>query len=83
MTVRVFDHEDLAAVKRVLDSGQLCSIEGTATRDFEQAFGLACPHQLRGQVRVVGVSFLCAGVRVGGGCHQAHRRVIEAVLGRV
>ena len=38
MTVRYFDHEDLAAVKQVLDSGNLCSIGGKATREFEEAF---------------------------------------------
>jgi perosamine synthetase len=41
MTVRIFDHEDLAAVKQVLDSGNLCSISGTATREFERAFAQA------------------------------------------
>jgi dTDP-4-amino-4,6-dideoxygalactose transaminase len=38
MTVRIFDDEDLAAVKQVLDSGNLCSIHGTATQAFERAF---------------------------------------------
>ncbi len=38
MTVRVFDHEDLAALKRVLDSGDLSAISGQAGRDFEAAF---------------------------------------------
>ena len=38
MTVRVFDHEDLDAVKRVLDSGKLCSVGGTVSREFEEAF---------------------------------------------
>ena len=38
MTVRIFDHEDLEAVKRVLDSGQLCSISGKVTREFEETF---------------------------------------------
>ena len=38
MTVRIFDDEDLAMVKEVLDSGNLCSIGGTMTPRFEQAF---------------------------------------------
>ena len=38
MTVRIFDDEDLAALKRVLDSGDLSAIGGQAGRDFEAAF---------------------------------------------
>jgi dTDP-4-amino-4,6-dideoxygalactose transaminase len=34
----VFDHEDLEAVKRVLDSGNLCAINGQVGREFEEAF---------------------------------------------
>lgn len=38
MTVHRFDTEDLDAVKQVLDTGQLCSINGQFSRRFEQAF---------------------------------------------
>ena len=38
MTVRIFDDEDLAMVKEVLDSGDLCSIGGKMTPRFERAF---------------------------------------------
>ena len=37
MTVRVFDHEDLEALKRVLDSGELCAISGQVGREFDGA----------------------------------------------
>lgn len=41
-----FDDEDLAAVKEVLDGGNLCSISGTVTRRFEEAFAaeFGSPH---------------------------------------
>jgi dTDP-4-amino-4,6-dideoxygalactose transaminase len=51
MTVRVFDHEDLEAVKQVLDSGELCSISGTVSRRFEEAFA-----EVMGVVRAVAVN---------------------------
>jgi dTDP-4-amino-4,6-dideoxygalactose transaminase len=51
MTVRIFDHEDLAAVKRVLDSGDLCSVSGTVSREFEEAFA-----QMIGCKRAVAVN---------------------------
>jgi len=38
MTVRIFDDEDLAEVKKVLDSGNLSSLHGEATRRFQDAF---------------------------------------------
>lgn len=43
-----FDHEDLAAVKEVLDGGNLCSIGGQVTPRFEQAFAaeFGSPHAL-------------------------------------
>jgi dTDP-4-amino-4,6-dideoxygalactose transaminase len=41
MTVRTFDHEDLAAIEQVLQSGELCAIRGSATRAFEEAFAQA------------------------------------------
>jgi len=43
-----FDDEDLAAVREVLDTGNLCAISGTATPRFEQAFAeqFRAPHGL-------------------------------------
>lgn len=41
MTIRIFDGEDLAKVKEVLDSGNLCSIGGKQTVAFEKAFAEA------------------------------------------
>ncbi len=38
MTVRIFDDRDLAKLKEVLDSGRLCSLSGTMTGKFEEAF---------------------------------------------
>ncbi|MBI2299717.1 MAG: DegT/DnrJ/EryC1/StrS family aminotransferase, partial [Armatimonadetes bacterium] len=45
---RLFDHEDLAAVKEVLDSGNLCSIGGAQTPAFEAEFAaeFRAPHAL-------------------------------------
>ena len=41
MPVRVFDNRELEAVKRVLDSGNLSSMGGRATAEFEEAFAHA------------------------------------------
>ena len=43
-----FDDEDLAAVKQVLDTGNLCAIGGQATPRFEEAFAeeFDSPHAL-------------------------------------
>jgi dTDP-4-amino-4,6-dideoxygalactose transaminase len=41
MPIRVFDEEDLKAVKKVLDSGNLSSMGGKATSAFEAAFAHA------------------------------------------
>lgn len=39
MAPRIFDQKDLGNLKRVLDSGQLCSLGGgTITQEFEEAF---------------------------------------------
>jgi len=41
MPVRIFDDRELQAVKRVLDSGNLSSMGGKATAEFEAAFAQA------------------------------------------
>jgi len=41
MTMRVFGDEDLALVKEVLQSGNLCSLSGKMTKRFEEEFARA------------------------------------------
>ena len=41
MTIRIFDDSDLAKLKEVLDGGNLCSLSGTMTAKFEEAFARA------------------------------------------
>jgi perosamine synthetase len=41
MPVRIFDEKELQAVKKVLDSGNLSSMRGEATAEFEAAFAQA------------------------------------------
>lgn len=67
MTVRIFDHEDLEAVKRVLDSGKLCAVGGTVGDEFGEAFA-----QVMGVKRAIpvnsGMSALhCAVYAAGAG----------------
>ena len=51
MAYHIFDEHELAAVKQVLDSGELCSIGGTVGRQFEEEFA-----QLIGAKRAVAVN---------------------------
>ena len=67
MTVHTFDQQDLEAVARVLESGQLCSIRGTVGRAFEEQFA-----------RLIGVK---KAVAVNSGMSALHCAVYAAGAG--
>ena len=65
MTMRIFDEEDVAMVREVLQSGNLCSIGGKMTPRFEQAFA----EEMRAKHAVAmnsAMSVLHAGVAAAG-----------------
>lgn len=69
MSWRVFDDEDLAAVKRVLDSGNLSAINGAETAAFEAEFAaeFGAPHALAVTNAMAGLhcAVAAAGVQPG------------------
>jgi dTDP-4-amino-4,6-dideoxygalactose transaminase len=69
MAWRIFDDEDLMAVKEVLDSGNLCAIGGAQTPAFEQEFAaeFGAPHALAVTNAMAGLhcAVAAAGVQPG------------------
>jgi len=69
MAWRIFDDEDLAAVKEVLDSGNLSAISGAQTPAFEQEFAaeFGAPHALAVTNAMAGLhcGVAAAGVQPG------------------
>ena len=69
MPWRYYDDEDLQAVKAVLDSGNLCSIGGTVTPEFERRFAaeFGAPYALAGNsaMSLMHAAVAAAGVEPG------------------
>ena len=69
MAWRWFDDEDLAAVKQVLDSGNLCAIPGTQVPEFERRFAaeFGSPQALAGANAMALMHAAVAAAGVGPG----------------
>ncbi len=69
MPWRWFDDEDLAAVKEVMDSGNLCAIPGTKVPEFERRFAdeFGSPHALAGANAMAMMHAAIAAAGVGPG----------------
>ena len=69
MARKIFDAEDLAALERVLTSGQLSWLDGAAAREFEAraAARLGCKHAIAIHSAMAGLQYglMVAGVGEG------------------